>query len=113
MSPDPISPRVNENRAHGRGFYRIGHCFFRRPPAFGAMQKIVILSALALGAAFFGFGPSNAFGIAISDQGGGATDAEHIALAAQPEFQAGGWFSFTNSGNGETNWGSVTLVSQD
>ena len=76
------------------------------------MQKIVISSALALGA-FFGFGPSNAFGIVISNQGDGATDAEHIALAAQPEFQAGGWFSFTNSGNGETNWGSVTLVSQD
>jgi hypothetical protein len=74
------------------------------------MRKIVISSALALGA-FFGFGPSNAFGIAIHDQGGGATDAEHIALAAQPEFQAGGWFSFTNSGT--TDWGSVTLVSPD
>jgi hypothetical protein len=76
------------------------------------MQKTVISSALALGA-FFGFGPSNAFGIVISDQGDGATDAEHIALAAQPEFQAGGWFSFTNSGTGETDWGSVTLVSQN
>jgi len=76
------------------------------------VRKIVISSALALGA-FFGFGPSNAFGITIYDQGGGATDAEHIALAAQPEFQAGGWFSFTNSGTGETDWGSVTLVSQD
>ncbi len=78
-------------------------------PNFIAMRKIVILSALAFGA-LFGFGSSKAFGIESQNPGDGATDAEHIALAAQPEFQAGGWFSFTNSGTGETTWSSATLV---
>ncbi|WP_165920187.1 S1 family peptidase [Chthoniobacter flavus] len=95
-----------------QGWIFFEHCFFRRTPAFSAMRKIMIWSALAFGA-FFGFGPSNAFGIEIQSPGDGATDAEHIALAAQPEFQAGGWFSFTNSGTGETNWGSATLVTPD
>lgn len=73
------------------------------------MLKTVISSALALGA-FFGFGPSNAFGIVSYNPGDGATDAEHIALAARPEFQAGGWFSFTNSVTGDTDLSSATLV---
>lgn len=76
------------------------------------MQKIVSSSVLALGA-LFGSVQSNVFGIVSHNPLWGATDAEHIALAAQPEFQASGWFSYTNSSTGETAVTSATLVSPE